>query len=138
MKINIVIKGLCIGCVFLIALGFQHKEKLKSQDQRISRSHLAVSDTILPDTTLAKIDTLKMKERELLQIIDNSKIKLYSERIETNLMSRNSATLQNIVEQQDDSMRPKPFQVATNVVKYPDTLTIVIKAERRGLFKRKR
>lgn len=139
MKINTALKGLGVICLVLVALGFvlafQTKDKKKP-----SPVTQIVSDTvtaILPDTTKAKIDTLNMKMREYQQIIDNSKTKLYSERIETSLMKENSAVLAK-VDNEANEIRPKSVQLTTNVIKYPDTLTIVIKSEKRGIFKRRR
>lgn len=139
MKINTALKGLGVICLVLVALGFvlafQTKDKKKP-----SPVAQIVSDTvtwILPDTTKVKIDTLNMKMREFQQLIDNSKTKLYSERIETSLMKENSAVLAKVANEADE-IRPKSVQLTTNVIKYPDTLTIVIKSEKRGLFKRRK
>lgn len=139
MKINTALKGLGVICLVLVALGFvlafQTKDKKKP-----SPVTQIVGDTvtsILPDTTKAKIDTLNMKMREYQQLIDNSKTKLYSERIETSLMKENSAVLAKVANEADE-IRPKSVQLTTNVIKYPDTLTIVIKSEKRGIFKRRK
>jgi hypothetical protein len=139
MKISTALKGLGIICLILVALGFVLAFQIKDK-KSTNRTEQIVSDTIvsvLPDTTKAKIDTLNMKMREYQQLIDYSKNRLYGERIETSLMKQNSSALEKVVEGQDDKLIPKSLQITTNVIKYPDTLTIkIVKSERRGLFRR--
>lgn len=140
MKVSTALKGLGGICLVLVALGFVLAFQTKDKKKPNSAAQI-VSDTIvsvLPDTTKAKIDTLNMKMREYQQLIDNSKSKLYSERIETSLMKENSAVLAKVAEEKSEALDSKSAQFTTNVIKYPDTLTIVIKSEKKGFFKRRK
>lgn len=135
MKIKILVVW-CVICTLTVLLAFQGGDKKKVKYERPTPIAL-VDTTILPDTTLAKIDTLRMKEQELKDINEASKNKLFSERIETNLMKQNSSTLEDIVQKEKEPDVLPSLTMKTNVPKYPDSLTIYIKTQRRGLFKRK-
>lgn len=137
MKTKIFITALCVLCTALVLPAFQTGDKKKSRIDTVKVISLA-DTTILPDTTLAKIDTLLMKEKELQQLNEVSKNKLYSERIETKLMRNNSTTLESIAKREPEIEPIQSLAITSSAPKYPDTLTIIIKKERRSIFKRKR
>lgn len=140
MKNNIIVIAVvayCIVCTALILLSFQSGDKRKFKVESQVKAAIALADTaILPDTTLAKIDTLYMKEQELKRLNEASKNSLYSERIETSMMKQNSSTLEDITQKEKDKPDP-PIQFKTNAPAYPDSIKIVIEPRKRGLFRRR-
>jgi hypothetical protein len=138
MKTKVLITVWCIGCTALILLAFQGGDKKTPRLDTVKKIVSLADTTILPDTTLAKIDTLLMKENELKQLNEVSKNKLYSERIETKLMRNNSSTLEDIARREATIDQIPNTAITSSAPKYPDTLTIIIKKERRSIFKRKR
>lgn len=138
MKNNIFIIVWCVICTAIVLLGFQGADKKKPRLDTIQKVVSLADTTILPDTTLAKIDTLLMKENELKQLNEASKSKLYSERIETSLMRKNSSTLEEIAQREAEIQPLSNTPITSNAPKYPDTLKIIIVKEKRSLFKRRR
>lgn len=133
MKISILIV-MCIGCTLLLALGIK-----KNQDPVIPMSAQMVReakmDTILPDTTLEKIDRLKAKRDEYQALLDAAENKLQNERAETKLMKSNSYTLETIT----NKVEPIPTPVITSTAPaYPDSIKIIVEVKRRPFFKRNR
>lgn len=92
-------------------------------------------DTILPDTTLEKIDRLKAKRDEYQALLDAAENKLQNERAETKLMKSNSYTLETIT----NKVEPIPTPVITSTPPaYPDSIKIIVEVKRRPFFKRNR
>ena len=140
MKNNIIVIAVvawCVVCTAVILFSFQSGDKRKIKTESEVKAAITLADTtILPDTTLAKIDTLYMKEQELKRLNEASKNSLFSERIETSMMKQNSSTLEDIAQKEKDKPDPA-IQFKTNAPAYPDSIKIVIEHKKRSFFRRR-
>jgi hypothetical protein len=122
--------------VMVIAIAAQ------SQDKRVVKkpiSAISATDSILPDTTRAKVNLVLSMATLAEKAVQQDSLDLVKETVETQAMRKNSAALESLVKQKENEpIRPKSAQFTTNVIKYPDTLTIVIKSEKKGIFKSRR
>lgn len=122
--------------VMVIAIAAQSQNK---QNTKRPITPVAIPDSILPDTTRAKLSLVASIATLAEKAVQQDSLDLVKETAETKVMRKNSAALESLVKQKENEpIQPKSAQFTTNVIKYPDTLTIVIKSERKGFFKRLR
>lgn len=122
--------------VMVIAIAAQSQDK-KPVKKIITP--VSVVDSLLPDTTQAKLNLLHTVAAMAEKAIEQDSIDLLKETAETRAMRKNSDALEALrKKRENEPIQSKSAQFTTNVIEYPDTLTIVIKSERKGIFKRRR
>lgn len=141
MKIKSFLQWICIaGCaviVIFVSFGVQSQTKapkIKMDSIPVIR---LLPDTLLPDTTQQKVDLLFEKVKELDTAVRIDSIKVVKEVQETKLVKSNSAVLEFVANKVDADPIPTP-EIKPKTLAYPDTITIVLKSERKSIFKRKK
>lgn len=148
MKIKPLLQGFCIaaciGIVVFVSLGVQSqtknpkvKFKLTAAPPTQVPATQLLPDSLLPDTTQGKVDLLIEKVKELETAVRIDSLRVEKEVQENKLMKKNSAVLDFVANKVNVDPLPTP-EIKPKSLAYPDTITIVLKKERRSIFKRKR
>lgn len=139
MKTKIFVIGVIIGVIFSVSLALHSQEKRKVTPDTVKPVPKAViykSDTILPDSVKANIQSVDSLKKEFQALTDASRQKLKKEEKQTDEMKRNDEKLGELVKSVP-AVNPMP----TNEIKatppaYPDSIKIITENKKPGLFKR--